>query len=304
MLVGEDEVLALGAVVGLDHAGGPARCSTAASPCRPIRTCRARSTSFARPARPARRGTSRRAGRRAQRHGGGRHGAARQAAPNGRRHQGQPVPGPRLRHLDAVRRRRHELHLRGQLARLRRDFSAPKLVSTDSALCPNDLGVPTPQGRCKRTSSRSRSPGPTARCTSCGTTSTSPECGPARVTTRAAAIPPQRRTAGRRQPQPGAAGQVDRRRQHFSAPVKVADYYDLPDCATYQGARTRAARASRRRARQPTRSSGQRTTRRAGSTRATRSEVVITFGSYINRHSNESNGCVPQGFNPDTFQPL
>ena len=27
-------------------------------------------------------------------------------------------------------------------------FSAPKLVSTDSALCTNDLGVPTPQGRC------------------------------------------------------------------------------------------------------------------------------------------------------------
>ena len=30
----------------------------------------------------------------------------------------------------------------------------------------------------------------------------------------------------------------------------------------------------------------------------------MTFGSYINRHSNETNGCVPQGFNPDTAQAL
>ena len=27
---------------------------------------------------------------------------------------------------------------------------------------------------------------------------------------------------------------------------------------------------------------------------------MITFGSYINRHSNEKNGCVPTGFNPAT----
>jgi hypothetical protein len=33
-------------------------------------------------------------------------------------------------------------------------------------------------------------------------------------------------------------------------------------------------------------------------------QVVVTVGSYINRHSKESNGCVPQGYNPDTFQPL
>src|SRR5699024_7661445 len=26
--------------------------------------------------------------------------------------------------------------------------------------------------------------------------------------------------------------------------------------------------------------------------------VVVTIGSYINRHSNESNGCVPEGFSP------
>ena len=46
--------------------------------------------------------------------------AARQAVHDGRRDQGQPVPGPHLRDLDAVRRGRDELHLRGVLARLRR----------------------------------------------------------------------------------------------------------------------------------------------------------------------------------------
>ena len=29
-------------------------------------------------------------------------------------------------------------------------------------------------------------------------------------------------------------------------------------------------------------------------------QVVVTFGSYINVHSNEANGCVPTGFNPLT----
>jgi hypothetical protein len=32
--------------------------------------------------------------------------------------------------------------------------------------------------------------------------------------------------------------------------------------------------------------------------------VVVTFGSYINRHSNEDNGCVPAGFSEDTGNPL
>jgi hypothetical protein len=31
---------------------------------------------------------------------------------------------------------------------------------------------------------------------------------------------------------------------------------------------------------------------------------VVTFGSYINRHSNEDNGCEPAGFSEDTGNPL
>ena len=36
------------------------------------------------------------------------------------------------------------------------------------------------------------------------------------------------------------------------------------------------------------------------------SEIDVTVASYINRHSDETrrNPCVPQGYNPDTFQPL
>src|SRR5207237_1102261 len=33
-------------------------------------------------------------------------------------------------------------------------------------------------------------------------------------------------------------------------------------------------------------------------------QVVVSYGSYINRNSNESNGCVPLGFVPGTGRPL
>ena len=84
------------------------------------------------------------------------------------------------------------------------------------------------------------------------------------------------------------------------APVKVGDYYDLPDCDTYQGAaRTRAAPACRRRARP------RNSIFRADQLPVGRGEpdepaqVVVTYGSYINSDSNETNGCVPAGFGDD-----
>jgi len=89
----------------------------------------------------------------------------------------------------------------------------------------------------------------------------------------------------------------------FSTPVKVADYYDLPDCVTYQEADAGVACVPEkgetmnsifRAANYP---SGAINPRDPG-------EIEITFGSYINRHSNEGNGCVPQGVNPDTLLPL
>jgi len=84
----------------------------------------------------------------------------------------------------------------------------------------------------------------------------------------------------------------------FSTPVKVSDYYDLPDCATYQGGQDSG------RACVPEQSASMNSVFRAtnypsGQVRpGNNSQVVITFGSYINKHSNESNGCIPAGFAP------
>ena len=84
----------------------------------------------------------------------------------------------------------------------------------------------------------------------------------------------------------------------FGAPVKVADWFDLPDCATYQGGQD-AGRAC-----VPEKGSTMNSVFRAtnypvgGVNPKNSSQVVVTFGSYINRFSNESNGCSPAGFSP------
>jgi hypothetical protein len=82
----------------------------------------------------------------------------------------------------------------------------------------------------------------------------------------------------------------------FSLPVKVGDYYDLPDCATYQAGQD-AGRAC-----VPEKGSSMNSVFRAtnyasGAVQPKHPSVVaVTFGSYINIHSNESNGCAPAGF--------
>jgi hypothetical protein len=90
----------------------------------------------------------------------------------------------------------------------------------------------------------------------------------------------------------------------FEAPHKVADFYDLPDCATYQGGHDFGRACVPEKA--PTTNSIFRATNYAsGEVNPTNpSQVVVTFGSYINRHSKESNGCVPTGFSPATGQNL
>jgi hypothetical protein len=88
--------------------------------------------------------------------------------------------------------------------------------------------------------------------------------------------------------------------QTFSAPVKVSDYYDLPDCDTYQGAGADPGRACVPEKGKNNRSVFRATNYPAGAVDTTDpSRVVVTFGSYINRDSNESNGCEPAGFASD-----
>jgi hypothetical protein len=84
----------------------------------------------------------------------------------------------------------------------------------------------------------------------------------------------------------------------FLPPVKISDYYDLPDCATYQAGKD-PGRACVPEKGATTNSFFRATNYPSGAVDPTNpNKVVITFGSYINRHSNESNGCVPTGFSP------
>lgn len=84
----------------------------------------------------------------------------------------------------------------------------------------------------------------------------------------------------------------------FGAPEQVGQYYELPDCATYTGGLDfgRACIPEKgatnfsdfRAANYP-----------AGAVNpANPKQVVVSFGSYVNEHSNERNGCVPTGTDP------
>jgi hypothetical protein len=86
----------------------------------------------------------------------------------------------------------------------------------------------------------------------------------------------------------------------FVGPIKVSDYYDLPDCATYQGGKD-FGRACVPEKSATTNSVFRAVNYPAGAVNPTNpQQIVVTFGSYINKFSNEANGCVPAGINPLT----
>jgi hypothetical protein len=160
-------------------------------------------------------------------------------------------------------------------------FSAPVLVSTTSSLCTNTFGVPTPQGTCNQNQYSDPFTGPD------GTLYVAYDNfnNPLSSTDNRNQVLLVRSTDG---------GQT------FSAPVKVADFYDLPDCATYQGGQD-AGRAC-----VPEKGTAQNSVFRAANYPSGAvnprdpGQIAVTFGSYINRDSNEANGCVPAGFSPAT----
>ena len=84
----------------------------------------------------------------------------------------------------------------------------------------------------------------------------------------------------------------------FSAPQRVASYYELPDCATYQGGQDPGRACVPEKG--PTNYSIFRAAQYpVGAVNPTNAkQVVVTVGSYINRYSQESNGCVPTGLDP------
>jgi hypothetical protein len=91
----------------------------------------------------------------------------------------------------------------------------------------------------------------------------------------------------------------------FGSPVKVGDYNDVPDCLTYTGDDAFSACI-------PTAPLSQRSIFRAANypsgVALSSGEIVVDYGSYINRHSNPASPdrghCVPDGFSATTGLPL
>jgi hypothetical protein len=154
-------------------------------------------------------------------------------------------------------------------------WSAPVLVSRDSALCPRTLGVPTTLGRCNTNQFSQPFTAPDGTLYVTWANANNALTG----SDNRGQILLARSTDG------GAS---------FTSPVKVTDYYDLPDCATYTGGKDpgRACVPDKRDNTSFFRASNY----PVGAVNPARpSEVAVTVGSYINSHSKESNGCAPAG---------
>jgi len=165
-------------------------------------------------------------------------------------------------------------------------FSAPVLVSGDSDLCPTTFGLPTPSGRCNENQFSQPFTGPDgALYVTWANFNNSVSHG---IPGGAAVVPQDNRN------QMLIAKSTDGGAT-FSAPVKVGDYYDLPDCATYQNGLD-AGRECVPEKGGTTNSIFRATNYPSGAVNPRTAAVVVTYGSYINRHSNEGNGCTPTGF--------
>ncbi|MBV8997723.1 MAG: exo-alpha-sialidase [Solirubrobacterales bacterium] len=156
-------------------------------------------------------------------------------------------------------------------------FSTPVLVSGDSALCTNTFGQGTPNGKCNENQF------------------SDPFVGPDGSLYVAWNNFNNATTGNDNRNQVLLAKSTDGG-QTFSAPVKVSDYYDLPDCDTYQGDSADPFRACVPEKGSSTVSVFRATNYPSGEVDPRHPNVVtVTFGSYINKDSNESNGCVPAG---------
>jgi hypothetical protein len=163
-----------------------------------------------------------------------------------------------------------------------RTFSAPHVVSGDSTLCPNNYGLGTGHGNCNENQFSDPFVGPNGNLYVVYNNYNNAVS-----------------SAQDNENQFLLAESVDGGNT-FLPPVKVASYYDLPDCATYQGGRD-FGRACVPEKGSTTNSYYRATNYAVGAVNPTApNQVVVTFGSYINKYSNETNGCLPDGFNPAT----
>jgi len=157
-------------------------------------------------------------------------------------------------------------------------FSPRVLVSSDTSLCSNSFGIPTPNGRCNENQYSQPFTGPNGALYVAFANFNNTVSGDDNRNQMLLA----KSTDG------GAS---------FSAPVKVSDYYDLPECDTYQGEGADPGRTCVPEKGSSTKSVFRATNYPSGAVNPQHpNQVVVTFGSYINRHSNERNGCTPAGF--------
>jgi hypothetical protein len=163
-------------------------------------------------------------------------------------------------------------------------FSAPVLVSHDStALCGNNYGLPTPNGNCNENQF------------------SDPFTGPDGSLYVAWANFNNKVTGSDNRNQILLAKSTDGG-VTFGAPVKVGDYYDLPDCDTYQGPGSDPGRACVPEKASTSYSVFRATNLPSGAVNPTNpAQVVVNYGSYINKYSNESQAqkCIPAGFAAD-----
>ncbi|MBV9099031.1 MAG: exo-alpha-sialidase [Frankiaceae bacterium] len=171
-------------------------------------------------------------------------------------------------------------------------FSPRVLVSADSPLCPftwASLGVATTHGKCNENQDSDPFVGPDGALYVVWDNYNSTTSNPVGNT-------------GDNSNQVLIAKSTDGG-QTFSPPQKVSNYYDLPDCLTYQHSDPGRACVPEK---GPTSNSVFRADNYPVGAVNPRNpkQVAVTIGSYINVHSNEANGCAPAGYNPATFQPL
>lgn len=160
-------------------------------------------------------------------------------------------------------------------------FSNRVLVSKDSPVCTNTFGAATTQGRCNSNQFSDPFVGPDgALYVAYDNFNNQPTSG----TNNNFQVLLSKSTDG---------GQT------FSAPVKVSNYYELPDCDTYQGAGADSFRSCVPEKGSSTISVFRATNYPSGQVNPRNpKQVTVAFGSYVNPDSNETNGCTPTGISP------